>query len=120
MSLSGTLARNGRKVTITIHPDAQVTRLSSAGASGSYSYVRSSTAGGTSIQITGSSGKPSPMPSCRRRCRGSSVGPTLSGLSWMLCVACVGCCYAAAAQSQDLTQDSKFVTTLRIEAPTSW
>ena len=97
MSLSGTLARNGRKVTITIHPDGTSDEVEqSAGASGSYSYVRSSTAGGgTSIQITGSLGQAfadAVLPQTMQRI--PLVGPTLSaGLSWMPCVACVGCCY---------------------------
>ena len=97
MSVSGTLVRNGKKVSITIHPDGTSDEQEvSAGSSGSYSYVKQTSAGGgTSIQITGSLGQAfadAVLPQTMQRL--PVVGPALTaGLSWVPCVACVGCCY---------------------------
>ena len=97
MSLSGTLVRNGKKVMITIHPDGTSDEAEQSAASGgSYSYVRSSGAGGsTSIQITGSIGQAfadAVLPQTMQRV--PVVGAALStGLSWVPCIACAGCCY---------------------------
>ena len=105
MKVSGMLVRNGKRVTITIHPDGTSDETEeTAGSSAAYSYVSSSGgAGGTGthIQITGSLGQAfadAVLPQTMQRM--PIVGPALStGLSWVPCIACVGCCYICCCRS---------------------
>jgi DnaJ-class molecular chaperone len=105
MKVSGMLVRNGKRVTITIHPDGTSDETEeTAGSSAAYSYVSSSGgAGGTGthIQITGSLGQAfadAVLPQTMQRM--PTVGPALStGLSWVPCIACVGCCYICCCRS---------------------
>lgn len=98
MRVSGTLVRDGKRITITINPDGTSDEKEEAGASGSYTYMSSTDASGrgmTHIQLTGSIGQAfadAVMPQTMQRV--PVLGPALStGLSWMPCLACVGCCY---------------------------
>ena len=105
MKVSGMLVRNGKRVTITIHPDGTSDETEElAGSSAAYSYVSSSGgAGGTGthIQITGSLGQAfadAVLPQTMQRV--PIVGPALSaGLSWVPCIACVGCCYVCCCRN---------------------
>ena len=98
MQVSGTLVRGGRRVTITIHPDGTSDEIDAAAGNGNaaYSYVRSTGGGGgTQIQITGSLGQAfadAVIPQAMQRI--PIVGPALNtGMSWVPCLACAGCCY---------------------------
>merc|ERR1719436_1582803 len=57
--VSGTLVRNGKRITITIHPDGTSDEKEEEGARGAYSCVKTTSAHGssTSIQINGSIGQ---------------------------------------------------------------
>eukprot|EP00928_Gymnodinium_smaydae_P081286 TRINITY_DN64833_c0_g1_i1.p1 TRINITY_DN64833_c0_g1~~TRINITY_DN64833_c0_g1_i1.p1 ORF type:complete len:292 (+),score=59.46 TRINITY_DN64833_c0_g1_i1:93-878(+) len=98
MRISGTLVRNGRRVTITINPDGTSDEKEEHGAQGSYSVVsRRDEYGGTSVVITGSLGDflaenllPEPVRSL------PLLGPALilvaSWLPTLSCMSCLWCC----------------------------
>ena len=98
MQVSGTLVRNGKRVTVTIHPDGTSDEHEEmARGNAAYSYVSSSGpgGGGSTVVITGSLGQAfadAVLPQAMQRM--PVVGPALNlGLSWVPCLACVGCAY---------------------------
>ena len=99
MHVSGTLVRDGKRVTVTIHADGTSDEKEEAVSHGTaaYSYVSSSGPGGqgSSIVITGSLGEAfadAVLPQAMQRL--PILGPALtSGLSWVPCIACAGCVY---------------------------
>lgn len=98
MRVSGTLVRDGKRVTVTINEDGTSDEREEEGVQGAYSYVQRSGAGGSStmIQINGSLGQvvaDMVVPQAMQRL--PVVGPALrTGASWIPTVACFGCCYA--------------------------
>lgn len=98
MRVSGTLVRNGKRVTVTINEDGTSDEREEEGVQGAYSYVQRSGAGGSStmIQVNGSLGQvlaDMVVPQAMQRL--PVVGPALhTGASWIPTVACFGCCYA--------------------------
>ena len=98
MRVSGTLVRDGKKVTVTILPDGTThEEESTASSSSNFSYVRSTGAGGSSTQINiqGSLGEALThllVPQAMRRV--PVVGPAIgTAVSWAPTLACCGCCY---------------------------
>jgi curved DNA-binding protein CbpA len=93
--VSGTLARGGKRVTVTIHPDGTSDEREEADGGADYSYVRQTGGNVTSIQFTGSIGQ-----ACadyivpQRMQRVPVVGQALTtGASWAPALLCAGCCY---------------------------
>ena len=72
MRVSGTLVRNGKRVTVTINEDGTSDEREEEGVQGAYSYVQRSGAGGSStmIQVNGSLGQVLADMVYRRRCSG--------------------------------------------------
>ena len=97
--VTGMLVRDGKRITITIHPDGTSDESEEAAGRGrDYTYVSQSGGGGgshTQIQITGSLGQAFAdfvLPQAMERI--PLVGDAASaGLSWVPTIACVGCCY---------------------------
>ena len=100
MRVSGSLVRDGKRLSITIHPDGTTDereeQVSSRG--GGYSYVSTSGGGGgsvTSIQLNGSIGQafaeyvvPPVIQEIPR------LGPAVTtAVSWAPSLACGFCCY---------------------------
>ena len=77
MRVSGTLVRDGKRVTVTINEDGTSDEREEEGVQGAYSYVQRSGAGGSStmIQINGS-------PTTRGRSTASGRATARSGRSW--------------------------------------
>ena len=98
MRVSGTLVRDGKKVTVTILPDGTThEEESTASSSSNFSYVRSTGAAGSSTQINiqGSLGEALThllVPQAMRRV--PVVGPAIgTAVSWAPTLACCGGCY---------------------------
>lgn len=98
MQVSGTLVRNGKRLTVTINPDGTSDeKEESTHGNAAYSFVSSSGpgGGGSTVVITGSLGQAfadAVLPEAMQRV--PLVGPALNaGLSWVPCLACVGCVY---------------------------
>ena len=97
MRVSGTLVRDGKRVTVTIHEDGTSEEHEVEGAQGAYTYVRKSGAGGsvTQIQLNGSIGQALAdyvVPQSMQRI--PVVGPALGkAVSWAPTLACAGCCW---------------------------
>ena len=97
MRVSGTLVRNGKRLTVTINEDGTSTEKEEEGAQGAYSCVSRSGTGGSStmIQFNGSIGEAladAVLPAMVQRV--PVVGCTARMVvSWVPTVACVGCCY---------------------------
>eukprot|EP00316_Scyphosphaera_apsteinii_P012600 CAMPEP_0119339318 /NCGR_PEP_ID=MMETSP1333-20130426/98018_1 /TAXON_ID=418940 /ORGANISM="Scyphosphaera apsteinii, Strain RCC1455" /LENGTH=218 /DNA_ID=CAMNT_0007350815 /DNA_START=20 /DNA_END=676 /DNA_ORIENTATION=+ len=95
--VTGTLVRDGKRISITINPDGTTDEKEEEGAAGKseYSFVQQSEGGSTTIQFSGSIGQALAdyvLPQSMQRV--PIVGPALSsGLSWAPTLACLGCCY---------------------------
>ena len=98
MRVSGTLVRNGKRVTVTINEDGTSDEREEEGVQGAYSYVQRSGTGGSStvIQINGSVGQAlADMVVPQAMQRMPVFGPAIrTGVSWIPTAACLGCCYA--------------------------
>eukprot|EP00930_Biecheleria_cincta_P069950 TRINITY_DN57622_c0_g1_i1.p1 TRINITY_DN57622_c0_g1~~TRINITY_DN57622_c0_g1_i1.p1 ORF type:complete len:232 (-),score=28.70 TRINITY_DN57622_c0_g1_i1:178-873(-) len=95
--VSGALVQNGKRVTITIHPDGSTEEKEEAGVRGAYSCVRSTGEHGssTSIQINGSVGQAFADYVVPQVVMQSVVGPVVNeACSWIPTILCVGGCYA--------------------------
>jgi hypothetical protein len=98
-SVTGMLVRDGKRITITIHPDGTSDEQEEAAGRGrDYTYVSQSGGDGgshTSIQISGSLGSAFAdlvLPETMQRM--PVVGDAAAtGLSWVPTLACLGCCY---------------------------